>query len=153
KVDVPSDGTGQVVRSALALLQGCITRSTWVGQANALSRSHVDWPLIDQAAAAAWKPATAPDLGLPGPVLPPVASSSRLPAAQVIRQRRSCLALDGRTAISAPTFYRMLDHLLPRLEIAPWDMLPWEPLVHLAFFVHRVEGLAPGLYLLERSAA
>jgi hypothetical protein len=32
----------------------------------------------------------------------------------------------------------------------PWDVLPWQPAVHLALFVHRVDGLAPGLYLLAR---
>ena len=35
----------------------------------------------------------------------------------------------------------------------PWDVLPWEPAVHLALFVHRVDGLAPGLYLLARDPA
>jgi hypothetical protein len=32
-------------------------------------------------------------------------------------------------------------------------MLPWPPQVHLALFVHRVTGLAPGLYFLARDAA
>lgn len=34
----------------------------------------------------------------------------------------------------------------------PWDLLPWEPAIHLMLFLHRVEGLAPGLYLLARDA-
>jgi hypothetical protein len=68
----------------------------------------------------------------------------------VIRQRRSCLALDGRTSIAAGTFYRMLDHLLPRPGVPPWDLLSWSPQLHAGIFVHRVAGLAPGLYLLER---
>jgi len=29
----------------------------------------------------------------------------------------------------------------------PWDVLPWAPAIHLALFVHRVDGLAPGLYV------
>ena len=33
----------------------------------------------------------------------------------VIRRRRSCLELAGRTAIPAETLYRMLDRLLPRV--------------------------------------
>jgi hypothetical protein len=45
----------------------------------------------------------------------------------------------------------MLDRLLPRPAIPPGDVLSWEPRVHLLLFVHRVDGLAPGLYLLERS--
>jgi hypothetical protein len=34
---------------------------------------------------------------------------------------------------------------------APWDALWWPPRIHLALFVHRVEGLVPGLYLLARA--
>ena len=32
----------------------------------------------------------------------------------------------------------------------PWDSIPWAPAIHLAVFVHRVDGLTPGLYLLIR---
>ena len=85
--------------------------------------------------------------------MPPLSSACRTSAATLIRQRRSCLALDGQTAISAETFYRMLDHLLPRPDVPPWDVLPWPPQLHAGIFVHRVTGLAPGLYLLERDQA
>jgi hypothetical protein len=51
------------------------------------------------------------------------------------------------------TFYTMLDRLLPRPGVPPWDMLPWAPRIHLGLFVHRVVGLPPGLYLFERSDA
>ena len=34
-----------------------------------------------------------------------------------------------------------------------WDVLPWEPAIHLAPFVHRVDGLAPGSYMLARDPA
>src|SRR4029077_20071246 len=66
--------------------------------------------------------------------------------------RRSCLALDGRTALSAEAFFHIIDRLLPRPGVPPWDAVPWAPLVHAALFVHRVRGLRPGLYLLRRSA-
>src|SRR5262249_40544504 len=82
--------------------------------------------------------------------LPPLSSAGRASAATLIRQRRSCLALDGRTTIPAATFYRMLDHLLPRPAVPPWDMLPWSPQRHVGIFVHRVAGLAPGRDVLER---
>src|SRR5262249_5283812 len=42
---------------------------------------------------------------------------------------------------------------LARPGVPPWDVLPWAARVHLGVFVHRVEGLAPGLYAFERSAA
>ena len=33
----------------------------------------------------------------------------------------------------------------------PWDSLPWDPTIHLALFVHRVDGLLPGMYMLLRN--
>jgi hypothetical protein len=50
----------------------------------------------------------------------------------------------------------MLTRVMPGVErdlgarAMPWDVLPWRPAIHLAVFVHRVEGLVPGLYLLAR---
>jgi hypothetical protein len=35
----------------------------------------------------------------------------------------------------------------------PWDALPWAPAIHLGLFVHRVEGVEPGLYALARDPA
>jgi hypothetical protein len=32
----------------------------------------------------------------------------------------------------------------------PWDVWPYEPAIHLLIFVHRVDGLKPGLYFLVR---
>jgi SagB-type dehydrogenase family enzyme len=126
---------------------------TWKGAANLLSPQHADWPVIDDVAHATWKPETAPMETFQPAALPPSIPSSQVAAATLIRQRRSCLALDGKTSISAATFYRMLDSLLPRPGLPPWDALPWEPRLHLGIFVHRVDGLTPGLYLLERDAA
>jgi hypothetical protein len=67
-------------------------------------------------------------------------------AGQIIRQRRSLLACDGKTSIPAGRFYRMLSRAMP----APGDAIPWSPAIHFALFVHRVEGIAPGLYALAR---
>ncbi len=128
-----------------------LTAGAWLGRANALSRAHVRWEAIDEAAAATGKPPTPLGSSPPPPGLSSLPRASAIPAATLIRQRRSCLALDGRTAIDATTFYGMLDRLLPRPEVPPWDLLPWQPLLHLAIYVHRVRGLEPGLYLFERS--
>jgi len=67
-------------------------------------------------------------------------------AGQVIRQRRSLLACDGKTSIPAERFYRMLSRVMP----APGDAIPWRPAIHFVLFVHRVEGIDPGLYALVR---
>ncbi len=32
----------------------------------------------------------------------------------------------------------------------PWDAMPWRPRIHIGLFVHRVDGLAPGIYALAR---
>jgi hypothetical protein len=38
----------------------------------------------------------------------------------------------------------MLAHVQP--QGAPWDAIDWTPHVHLVLFVHRVDGLTPGVY-------
>jgi SagB-type dehydrogenase family enzyme len=130
-----------------------IRAARWTGRANRLSPSHVSWDVIDDVAEAALKPAMTPSGPAELPPLPRLAPSSQAVAATLIHQRRSCLALDGKTSITAATFYGMLDHLLPRPGVPPWDVLPWQPHIHAGIFVHRVRGLAPGLYLLERAEA
>lgn len=125
----------------------------WLGTANCLSRRHARWEAIQDVSEATQTPALEPEQPEPRQVLPPLAASSSVPAATLIRQRRSCLGLDARTALESAEYYRMLDCLLPRPDVPPWDLLPWQPLVHAAVFVHRIGGLAPGLYLLERSPA
>jgi hypothetical protein len=70
-------------------------------------------------------------------------------AGQIIRQRRSLLACDGRTSIPAERFYRMLARTMP----APRDAIPWRAAIHFGLFVHRVDGIEPGLYALGRDRA
>ena len=77
-------------------------------------------------------------------------------AGEIIHQRRSLLACDGRTSIAAARFFRMLARVMPRVELdiarrpMPWDAIPWEPTIHFGIFVHRVEGIEPGLYAMAR---
>ena len=46
------------------------------------------------------------------------------------------------------TLRSMLLRLRP--GAAPWDILDWVPHVHLALFIHRVDGLVPGVYIFLR---
>ena len=46
----------------------------------------------------------------------------------------------------------MLSAVMPR-EGAPWDALWWDARIHLLLFVHRVNGLDPGIYFLARHAS
>jgi SagB-type dehydrogenase family enzyme len=145
-------------------------RVTWHGTANRLSRDKPDpWEIIDVVAAASWKPRTGPrTIGLG---VSTGSSSERfsselgetgaetLSAGRIIRQRRSALAFDGQTSISAARFFLMLSRAMPRCgqtlkhRPMPWDALPWEPAVHLGLFVHRVDSLPQGLYVLVRDPA
>jgi hypothetical protein len=52
--------------------------------------------------------------------------------------------------MTAADFFNALELVLPRAGRIPFNALPWSPRIHLALFVHRVEGLAPGLYWLQR---
>lgn len=127
--------------------------AAWRGQPNELSSDHHDWDVIEGVADAAREPRglarreTEPILG---PPLNTPLPDAAVTAAQIIRGRRSAVAMDGETSISAECFFSMLDRLMPRTGVAPFDALPWTPHVHLAIFVHRVEGVAAGLYLFER---
>ena len=126
-------------------------RAVWSGTPNPLSPSHVRWEVIDEVAESTRKSASTRAERQAATRLPDLCHSSDAPAVNVIRQRRSCLSLDGASAIPAATFYAMLDHLLPRPGVTPWDLIPWPATLHLAIFVHRVRDLAPGLYLFERN--
>ena len=106
------------------------SNASWAGRANPLSSHHADWPIIDQIAVATRKPVTSPHPPTGDRTLPALNSASMTPAAKLIRQRRSCLGLDGTTSIAVETFYAMLDRLLPRPHVPPWDALPWGPRIH-----------------------
>jgi SagB-type dehydrogenase family enzyme len=124
----------------------------WHGRANTLSPHHpIAWSVIDEVAQACIKPPTQ-DSAWSAPALPtPVENACERSAIEIIRQRRSAQALDGITPLPAEVFYRMLDMSLPRPGVPPWDVIAWPPRIHLALFVHRVEGLAPGLYVFLRN--
>ncbi len=141
------------------------SRQPWHGRANRLSRDNpVPWTLIDAVAAASRK-ATADHLYVDcatdssGPARDELGATGHgmdVTAGQIIRQRRSAVSFDGKTSMTAPRFFGMLMRILPcaerpvRQRPMPWDAVPWDPAIHLALFVHRVEGLTPGLYLLVR---
>lgn len=70
-------------------------------------------------------------------------------ATQIIRQRRSAQQFDGKMPPMPQTdFYRMLAAVMP--TTAAFELWRWPPKIHLFIFVHRVEGLVPGIYALPR---
>jgi len=131
----------------------------WQGRANTLSPEHgVEWPVIDEVVRATRRssnmsvredlsrfPREEELFGTP-------VRQGLLTVEQAILGRRSALAMDGSTAISQASFFRMLGRLIPTHDgrSIPWDAIPWRPRIHLGLFVHRVDGLSPGLYALPR---
>jgi hypothetical protein len=61
--------------------------------------------------------------------------------------------MDGATSLTRDGFYSMLAKVVPMTGNIPWDATDWTGLVHLGLFVHRVEGLKQGLYVLVRDPA
>jgi SagB-type dehydrogenase family enzyme len=138
-----------------ALSEAC-RQGQWQGQANGLSEEHeFNWPVIEQVAQACIKPETEymPQATVseepPGILKPDYLQTPK--ATDIIRQRRSAQAFDGTSMLSFSAFCRMLDALMPRKGIPPFDMGAAQGNIHLVLFVHRVEGLNPGLYCLPRS--
>jgi SagB-type dehydrogenase family enzyme len=125
----------------------------WRGGPNHLSPAHVDWGMEDIAAAAHkphGTPAYAPFAQPPAPWPLEVRPVS---LRRTIRQRRSAVAMDGRTRLARDTFYRILYRALAVPDAIPFSTLPWKAHIHLAILVHRVDDIPAGLYLLARDAA
>jgi SagB-type dehydrogenase family enzyme len=138
-----------------------LAATTWYGKANRLSGEHgVEWDIIDEVAVASWKyTAEQHSVALPRLLTNDVSRFTfhESPSAgQIIRQRRSAVSFDGKTSISSATFFRMMERVMPRADRPqldrpmPWDVWPYDPAIHLLIFVHRVDGLTPGLYFLAR---
>ena len=135
------------------VLVDAVRRGQWSGRASQLSEDHVEWTFIDEIAAATEDHGRA---NVPAPFTGTIGRSAcnggRLDARAIVLQRRSAVALDGRSTMDAEAFFRMLGSVMPG-RTAPWNCLWWSPRIHLALFVHRVRNVAPGLYLLARDAA
>jgi SagB-type dehydrogenase family enzyme len=174
----PDAAVGPAAAEAMSLplfLDGVVTREVptrlWHGKASRLSREEpVRWAGIEGVEAASWKAQperTVVDLRHDAGTVQAADTRScashtgpgPLGAAQVIRQRRSATAFDGTTSMPVDRFFALLARTLPKAERklgqrpTPWDVVPWAPTIDLALFVHRVDGLAPGLYLLARDPA
>jgi hypothetical protein len=70
--------------------------------------------------------------------------ASSVHARTIILQRRSAVAFDARSMLPRPALLRMLART--RIGAPPWDAIDWTPQVHLLVFIHRVDGLTPGVY-------
>ena len=133
-----------------------VRASHWAGKANRLSPDRVDWAEIAAVEDATVKPSTAPLLprepaAMGTPALGPTRDAPR--AAAIIRRRRSAVDMDAQTGLSLNVFFGMLARTLPDRPHPPWTAIDFPPRILLCLFVHRIEGLSPGLYVLVRDEA
>jgi SagB-type dehydrogenase family enzyme len=125
------------------------------GRPNSLSSSHHDWPIIDTVAAAcrldnSYSLTLARDETINEITKKRFADDRQISAGKIFRERRSAVAMDASTSIGKETFYRMMAHVLPHPGNNILAVLSWRARISLAIFIHRVDGLQPGLYLLVR---
>lgn len=124
----------------------------YVGTANRLSPGHRRWPGIEQVHRACWREAAVPRAPAALTPLPPLGRlDGDQDAAALIRQRRSAVAFDGQTPMPRAAWLARLDALLPRPGTPPFDAWGEPPHVSLILFVHRIEQVPPGLYVLVRA--
>ncbi len=131
-----------------ALVQA-VTEGRWEGHASQLSEDHVTWSFIDEVATATEQPARTEVAWPLTPRHREVSGAPAVDARTLVLQRRSAVAFDGRGTLDRATFLRMLARVLPDAA-PPWDSAWWTPRVHLVLFVHRVDDVEPGVYVLMR---
>lgn len=137
--------------ASLEWLERAQDTAHWHGKASTIDKHPMyQWPIIEAVATASrhtsqtpqLQPQTAPDTArMPG---------GEIAAASIILRRRSAQRFDARHVMPEQDFYALLCATLPR-DHTPWDALSPAAGISLVLFVHRVEGLEPGLYLLPRS--
>lgn len=134
-------------------LQERLSHIPMSGEPNQLSKEHHAWPIIDEVAKASARVEPPPESyweSRPENQATPPIQPRRISARQIIRQRRSAVAMDGQTGLDRETFYHMLERVLPEPGRVPFSSLPWKPAIHLVLLVHRVGRLEPGIYCFVR---
>ncbi len=125
----------------------------WYGAPERLASEHQPWPVIDEVHQGTTRQE------IPDPTYwatDPTPFSSIKPGdpeislRSMVHQRRSAVEMDGSTGITLREFIQNVSRVLPGKNQVPFAALPWSARVHLLIFVHRVEGLEPGMYCLVR---
>ncbi|KAF1052775.1 MAG: hypothetical protein GAK43_01749 [Stenotrophomonas maltophilia] len=120
------------------------------GTPNRLSRDYQAWPEL----ARVHVECRAPALPARAWSTPPAAvgeDNPGLPLRPILHRRRSAQAFDGRAGIQRELLLSWLRRLMPDTSPVPFACTGEAPRVDLLLFVHRVQGLASGLYWLGRS--
>lgn len=131
-----------------ALLQG-LAALELAGTPNRLSRQYRDWPELPRVQAQCRTPALAAQ-SWQVEAGPQNADNPGLPLRPILHRRRSAQSMDGKTGIHAELLLAWLRRLLPANSPVPFALTGEAAQVDLLVFVHRVQGLEPGLYWLAR---
>ncbi|AGI22616.1 hypothetical protein H681_03670 [Pseudomonas sp. ATCC 13867] len=132
-----------------ALLNG-LAELPLAGSPNRLSRDYRHWPELERVHQCCRAPAL-PAQAWSAQTIEASADNPGLPARPILHRRRSAQSMDGRSGIQAELLYAWLRRLLPERSPVPFACTGEPARVDLLLFVHRVQGLAPGLYWLGRS--
>lgn len=120
------------------------------GTPNRLSRDYRHWPELARVHGLCRAPAL-PVRAWSAAHPEPSADNPGLPLRPILHRRRSAQSMDGRSGIQAALLFAWLRRLLPDRSPVPFAVTGEPARVDLLLFVHRVQGLAPGLYWLGRS--
>jgi len=129
-------------------------------RANVLSFGHASWAGIDQVSEASRKPSSSKIYSAINSASSSLPESGKMHTdphielsdrySQLLRKRRSAQVMDGISSMLLHSFFAILRAAMPKAS--PFSLLPWKPCIHPVFFVHRVEGLEKGLYILLRDS-
>jgi nitroreductase len=119
------------------------------GAPNRLSRQYREWPELVRVHALCRAPALT-GLSWQAPSGHDGSDNPGLPLRPILHRRRSAQAFDGRSGIQAELLFAWLRRLLPANSPVPFALSCEPAQVDLLLFVHRVQGLEPGLYWLAR---
>jgi hypothetical protein len=122
----------------------------WAGKPSLLdARPLYHWPVIEEVAEAT-RGAPPETTQFQSGTHSNYVTDNDIRAAQIILKRRSAQAFDGVSVMSLAVFKQLLGSLLPGGSPV-WNLWTHSARVHLVMMVHRVEGVAPGLYVMPRS--
>jgi SagB-type dehydrogenase family enzyme len=136
---------------ARALLEE-IAMATWHGSATRVDpRPMYSWPALYEVAAATrhLEAEAVHDARVLLPARPLPRRPRSVQAVDVVLGRRSGQRYDRHHVMSREAFATILNAAMPR-RAAPWSAFPQCAKLALLLFVHRVEGLTAGVYLLPR---
>ncbi len=135
-------------------LMAALEDVVWQGKAQSLKAYHMyHWKVIDEVAQITRKPAEIelPKKAFKGEAFTESGSDNQQLLAELIRTRRSAQHFSRGAEPMPLAKFNAIINATRDLHKAPLNCWCWPPAIHLFLFIHKVEGLAPGLYCLPRS--